>query len=92
MTCHLNPIPSASTSQVLKVYTNMPSLFFDTYLFVGDEGCAMMPMCKSKDNFHPDSGWCMPLILALRKQRQAVLCEFENSLMYRVSSRLAWAT
>ena len=29
----------------------------------------------------------MPLILALRRQRQAYLCEFENSLDYRASSR-----
>ena len=29
----------------------------------------------------------MPLILALRRQRQVNLCEFEASLVYRVSSR-----
>ena len=38
--------------------------------------------------------WCMPLIPALRrqKQRQMDLCEFEASLVYRVSSRKARAT
>ena len=30
--------------------------------------------------------WCTPLILALRRQRQAVLCEFEASLVYILSS------
>jgi hypothetical protein len=29
----------------------------------------------------------MPLILTLRRQRQADLCEFEASLVYRASSR-----
>jgi hypothetical protein len=33
----------------------------------------------------------MPLIQALRGQRQADLCEFEASLVYRVSSRIARA-
>ena len=31
--------------------------------------------------------WCMPLIPALGRQRQANLCEFETSLVYTVSSR-----
>ena len=31
----------------------------------------------------------MPLIPALQRQRQADLCEFEVSLVYRVSSRTA---
>ena len=31
----------------------------------------------------------MPLILALRRQRQADLHEFESSLVYRASSRTA---
>jgi hypothetical protein len=31
--------------------------------------------------------WCTPLIPALRRQRQVYLCEFEASLIYRVSSR-----
>ena len=30
--------------------------------------------------------WQMPLILALGKQRQVDLCEFEASLVYKVSS------
>ena len=30
----------------------------------------------------------MPLILALRMQRQADLCEFEASLVYKGSSRI----
>jgi hypothetical protein len=34
----------------------------------------------------------MPLIPALRRQRQVDLCEFEVSLIYRVSSRKAKAT
>ena len=33
----------------------------------------------------------MPLIPALRRQRQVNLCEFEVSLVYRVSSRTAKA-
>jgi hypothetical protein len=33
--------------------------------------------------------WHMPLIPALGRQRQADLCEFEASLVYRVSSRTA---
>ena len=31
--------------------------------------------------------WHTPLIPTLRRQRQADLCEFEASLVYRVSSR-----
>lgn len=34
----------------------------------------------------------MPLVPALRKQRQVDLCEFEASLVYKVSSRTAKAT
>ena len=34
----------------------------------------------------------MPFILALGRQRQADLCEFKASLVYRVSSRSARAT
>jgi hypothetical protein len=34
----------------------------------------------------------MPLIPALRRQRQADLCEFEASLVYRSSSTTAKAT
>ena len=29
--------------------------------------------------------WCTPLILALKKHRQADLCEFEASLVYTAS-------
>ena len=36
--------------------------------------------------------WHMPLIPALGRQRQVELCEFEASLVYRVSSRIARAT
>jgi hypothetical protein len=37
--------------------------------------------------------WCwMPLIPPLGRQRQVNLCEFEASLVYRVSSRTARAT
>ena len=34
----------------------------------------------------------MPLIPALRRQRQMDLCEFETSLVYKVRSRTARAT
>jgi len=34
----------------------------------------------------------MPLFPALGRQRQADLCEFKASLVYRVSSRIAGAT
>jgi hypothetical protein len=34
----------------------------------------------------------MSLIPALRKQRQADLCEFKASLVYRASSRISRAT
>ena len=33
--------------------------------------------------------WPMPLIPAVRRQRQADLCEFKASLVYRASSRTA---
>ena len=33
--------------------------------------------------------WCMPLIVAHGRQRQADLSEFEASLGYKVSSRIA---
>ena len=36
--------------------------------------------------------WHIPLVLALRRQRQADLCEFKASLVYRESSRTARAT
>jgi len=36
--------------------------------------------------------WYAPLIPALRRQRQADHCEFEASLVYRMSSRIAKAT
>ena len=36
--------------------------------------------------------WCIPLIPALKRLRQADLCEFEASLVYRMSSRIARAT
>ena len=36
--------------------------------------------------------WYTPLIPALRRQRQADLCEFKSSLIYRASSRAARAT
>ena len=35
--------------------------------------------------------WCTPLIPALRRQRPVNLWEFESSLVYKVSSRLARA-
>ena len=39
----------------------------------------------------PGSGGA-PLVPVLGRQRQAELCEFEASLVYRVSSRIARAT
>ena len=36
--------------------------------------------------------WLTPLILVLGRQRQTDLCEFEDSLVYRLSSRTARAT
>ena len=38
------------------------------------------------------SGWCIPLSLALQRQRLADLFEFKDSLVYRASSRTARAT
>ena len=35
--------------------------------------------------------WRMPLIPALERQKQADLCEFKSSLIYKVSSRTARA-
>ena len=35
--------------------------------------------------------WRTPLFPALGRQRQADLCEFEASLVYRASSRTTWA-
>jgi len=36
--------------------------------------------------------WCTPLIPVLGRQRQADLCKFNVSLVYRLSSRTARAT
>jgi hypothetical protein len=36
--------------------------------------------------------WRIPLIPALGRQRQTVLCEFEANFVYRVHSRTARAT
>jgi hypothetical protein len=36
--------------------------------------------------------WCTPLISAPRRQRQAHLCEFKASLVYRMNSRTAKVT
>ena len=38
------------------------------------------------------AGWCTTSTAALRKQRQADLCEFKASLVYKSSSRRARAT
>jgi hypothetical protein len=36
--------------------------------------------------------WCISLIPALGRQRQADLCEFKDNLVYRISSRIVRAT
>ena len=36
--------------------------------------------------------WCILVILALGRQRQADLCEFKDNFVYRVSSRTDRAT
>jgi hypothetical protein len=46
--------------------------------------CSFKKIC-----FMSQEWWCSPLIPALRRQKQADLCEFESSLVYRVSSRTA---
>ena len=38
------------------------------------------------------ANWLRKVIPILRRQRQAALCEFETSLVYRVSSRTARGT
>jgi hypothetical protein len=40
----------------------------------------------------PGGDGAVPLIPAVRRQRQVDVCEFEASLVYRVSSRTARAT
>ena len=36
--------------------------------------------------------WCMPLIPALKRQRQVYLCEFKASLIYIVNYKIARIT
>jgi hypothetical protein len=49
--------------------------------------------CKIlKLGFSGQTWWCTPLIPALGRQRQVDLCEFEASLLYKVSYRTARAT
>jgi hypothetical protein len=47
---------------------------------------------SSKRETHSWMLRCTPLIPALRRQRQVDLCEFEASLVYKVSTRTAMAT
>jgi hypothetical protein len=47
---------------------------------------------KQTNKQQSQEGWYMPLIPALRRQRQADLCEFKASLVYIASSRIAGAT
>jgi hypothetical protein len=44
------------------------------------------------ESLKPRSWWYISLISALGRQRQPVLCEFEASLVYRLSSRMDRAT
>jgi hypothetical protein len=46
----------------------------------------------SKESLSKPAWWCTPLILVLRRQRRADLCEFKASLVYKSSSRRARAT
>jgi hypothetical protein len=43
-----------------------------------------MEEVKKKENICL-AWWCTPFIPKLRRQRQAYLCEFENSLVYKAS-------
>jgi hypothetical protein len=52
-------------------------------------GYTLRPCIKTKQNktTHNQARRHTPLILALRRQRQVNLCEFEDSLVYKVSPR-----
>jgi hypothetical protein len=47
---------------------------------------------KLKILFWARQWWHTPLVMGLRRQRQADLCEFKTSLVYRASSRKVGAT
>ena len=53
---------------------------------------SLMTVLSLKDRGSSRMWWRRPLIPALRRQRQADLCEFEASLVYRVSSCVVWET
>ena len=42
---------------------------------------------KHKKVLVSQAWWCTPFVLALRKQRQSDLCEFEDNLVYKASPR-----
>jgi hypothetical protein len=66
-----------------RVFTNQ--IHFVTHRTPGTGSCI-------KNKNYARQWWYMPLIVALRRQRQVDLCEFEASLAYKVSSRMARAT
>jgi hypothetical protein len=51
-----------------------------------------LSLLENEDYKRTSLSWAVPLIPALGRQTQVSLCEFEASLVYRVSSRTARAT
>jgi hypothetical protein len=73
--------------RVCSIFSNIDLYVFDKALVLADVNLYYFK------NIHTGwVWWCTPLILAFGRQRQEDLCEFEDSLVYIVSSEIAMAT